>query len=208
MNVVLLSSARRTTSEAALSIRDQLGLTDRPEVVVDLVALHRPGRPLPGVRCLVLSPRVVAGRRAEAVPAAPLPARVLVPPGSLGRTTPPDELDADDSPEGMARVAHGLRWRARRAKQSVGAHPAVRRVSSSTKVRRVRSALAPLGPSSGYAVAAMASREVQALVADADVVVALDAHTYRAAWLLARRHPGPDVVVGAAAARQAAARRA
>ena len=37
----------------------------------------------------------------------------------------------------------------------------------------------------------------------ADVVVALDADTYRAAWLLARRYPAPDVVVGAAAGKQA-----
>jgi hypothetical protein len=207
VNVVLLSSARRTTTDAALSVRSQLGLTGRPEVVLDLVALHRPGRPLPGMRCIVLTPRVIAGRRAVAVPAAPLPADDLAAPVSGDPSVRQAEPGTPPRREGFARVAHGVRWRARRARATAGAHPAVLRISSSTKVRKVRSALRPLDRSSGYAVAALVSREVHSLVADADVVVALDAHTFRAAWLLARRHPGPAVVVGAAAGKRAAALR-
>jgi hypothetical protein len=56
-------------------------------------------------------------------------------------------------------------------------------------------------------MSALTSPAVQVLVAGADVVVALDATTHRAAWLLARRHLGPDVVVGTSAGKQAVARR-
>lgn len=216
MNVVLLSSARRTTPDAALSIREQLGLAGRDDVVIRLVALHRPGRPLPGMETLVLDPKVLARGRVLTVPAAPLPAEGRTGPATEDLSATPAEAavataDAPVAPAaprtGVAKVVHGVRWRARRAKRQVAAHPQVKRVASSTKVRKVRSAVKPLGPASGFAVAALAAREVQPLVRDADVVVALDANTYRAAWLLARRHPGPDVVVGAAAGKQAAERR-
>ena len=85
---------------------------------------------------------------------------------------------------------------------TVKSHPTVARVRNSTKVRKVTNAVVPGGPSARFALTTMRARNVQAVVADADVVVALDANAHRAAWLLARRHAGPDVVVGTAAGRR------
>lgn len=59
-----------------------------------------------------------------------------------------------------------------------------------------------------FALASVRSRTVNDMVGTADVLVPVDARSQRAAWLLARRHGGPDVVVTlAAAARAVAARR-
>lgn len=102
-----------------------------------------------------------------------------------------------------ASLAHALRWRANRVRLNLLRHPTVLRVRGSTKLRRARKAVLPDSLSSRYAAACLTSREVNELVAGADVVVAMDAHTHRAAWLLARRHPRPDVVVGLAAAQRA-----
>lgn len=213
MNVVLLSSARRMSGEAAVSAREQLGLADRPDVVPTLVTVHRPGQGLPGVDTLVIRSGATGRGRALSVPAGPLTTTDPVEAASLGAadasaitsTGPAGTPSAPAQRQGAARVVHAVRWRSRRAKRALAAHPTARRVARSTKVRRVRSAVAPLGSAGGYAVAAMASAQVQSLVARADVVVALDADTYRAAWLLARRHPGPAVVVGLAAGKQAVA---
>jgi hypothetical protein len=114
-------------------------------------------------------------------------------------------------------VAHALRWRTNRARLAMRRHPAlsrvvgpgglrrhptVARVLGSTKLRRAGKAVVPDSLASRYAAACLVSRDVNELFAQADVVVAMDAHTHRAAWLLARRHPGPDVVVGLAAAQR------
>ena len=117
-----------------------------------------------------------------------------------------------------AGVAHALRWRTNRARLAVRRraavarrglgsspvrnHPTVARVLGSTKLRRARKAVVPDTHVSRYAAACLASREVHQLVDRADMVVAMDARTHRAAWLLARRHPRPDVVVGLAAAQR------
>lgn len=221
MNVVLLASARRTTPEAALAVREQLGLADRPDVALSLVTVHRPAAGLPGMDALVIGTGARARRRALRVPAAAsaAPTAALDPTASVDTD---EQAPADPSPatpvvtapapaaaprRGTHRVAHAVRWRARRARRTVAAQPVVQRAGRSTTVRRVRTALSPLGPAGSYAVGALASGPVQTLVAGADVVVALDADTHRAAWLLARRHPGPDVVVGAAAGHQAIAAR-
>nr|HMM95708.1 hypothetical protein [Phycicoccus sp.] len=73
MNVVLLSSARRTSPEAALSVREQLGLAGRGDVVLRLVTRHRPSAPLPGIETLVLVPTATSPGRVLDIPAADLP---------------------------------------------------------------------------------------------------------------------------------------
>lgn len=210
MNIVLLGSARRMTPEAAVSARDQLGLADRPDVVPSLVTVHRPARGLPGIDTLVIRAGATGRGRVLAVPAGPLTTSDPVEAAAAeADDAAPVAATAPAAPaaprQGAAKVVHAVRWRSRRVKRAVAAHPTAQRVARSTKVRRVRSAVAPLGNAGGYAVGALASAQVQSLVARADVVVALDADTYRAAWLLARRHPGPAVVVGLAAGKQAVA---
>lgn len=75
------------------------------------------------------------------------------------------------------------------------------------KVRKVARAARSGGASLRFAVVALGSRQIQQVVAEADVVVALDPESHRAAWLVARRHRRPDVVVGAAAGKRVIAAR-
>lgn len=56
-----------------------------------------------------------------------------------------------------------------------------------------------------FALATTRSRSVNDLFGAADVVVPVDARSQRAAWLLARRHSGPEVVVTLPAAARAVA---
>ena len=97
---------------------------------------------------------------------------------------------------GAARAAHALRWRANRARLTVVRHPVAQRVSGSTKVRKVRHALTPGGLATHFALGCAQSDAVRRAVAGADLVVALDQNSHRAAWMLARRVAGPEVVVG------------
>ena len=81
-------------------------------------------------------------------------------------------------------------------------HPRLDRLRRSTKVRKVLKAGRSGGASLRFALTTSSASAVQQVVARADVVVALDAESHRAGWLLARRHPGPDVVVGTAAGKR------
>ncbi|HEX6916875.1 MAG TPA: hypothetical protein VF140_02280 [Phycicoccus sp.] len=209
MNVVLLSAARRCTPETVGAWREQLGVVDAADVSLALVALHRPGHALPWVDTIVLGKLSSRGRtqRLAAAPAGSAAPDGAVAPAAALAAQAPQAAPAPVQREGVHRLVHGVRWRYRRARRAATTHPLARRVAGSTKVRRIRSAVSPLGPASAYSIGALAAPGVHALVAGADVVVALDADTYRAAWLLARRHPGPDVVVGTAAGKQAIARR-
>lgn len=101
------------------------------------------------------------------------------------------------------RVAMALRWRVRRARRVLRRHPLLLRVRSSTRLRRLRQQALPGTLADQYAVACLRAAPVREAVARADVVVAMDANTYKAAWLLARRHPGPTVVAGLAAGKRA-----
>ncbi len=64
------------------------------------------------------------------------------------------------------------------------------------------------GISTRFGLAAATSRRVRALFRGMDLAVPMDTGSHKAAWLLARREAGPDVVVSPdAAARRLAARR-
>jgi hypothetical protein len=225
VNVVLLHTGRPMRVDQVAEARHQLrtDATDRLAVV----SWHRPATVLPIDHHVLV--RTVGGSR----PLPVLDAEPDVEPAeleddastglALGPGGPEEESAAtfedDDAPPQAAprstaaklrpaSVAHALRWRANRARLTVRRHPTIVRVIGSTKLRRARKAVIPDTLASRYAAACLASREVNELVAQADVVVAMDAHTHRAAWLLARRHPGPDVVVGLAAAQRSLAARA
>jgi len=101
---------------------------------------------------------------------------------------------------GARRVGHALKWRANRLRLTLQRHPVAQRIGGSTKVRRLRGAVTPGGLATHFALGCAQSPAVRRAVAGADLVVALDQNSHRAAWLLARRIAGPEVVVGIPAA--------
>lgn len=219
MNIVLLHTGRPMRVDQVAEARHQLAAGS--DAHLSVVSWKRPAQVLPVEQHLQV--RTLGGSRSLAV----LDAEPDVEPaeleddGSSGLALGPggpEEESADTFEDGDAAddsgprftsatftpagVAHALRWRANRARLAVRNQPLVSRVIGSTKLRRARKAIVPDSLASRYAAACLVSREVNDLVERADVVVAMDAHTHRAAWLLARRHPGPDVVVGLAAAQR------
>jgi hypothetical protein len=219
VNIVLLHTGRPMRVDQVVEARHQLRTDDDARIA--LVSWHRPAQVLPVDQHVLV--RTVGGSHVLPVldAAPPVESAELEDDGAIGlalgpggpEEEPAAAFEADDDPGAVAprtmaaklrpaSVAHALRWRANRARLAVRRHPTVSRVIGSTKLRRARKAVVPDTLASRYAAACLASREVNELVAGADVVVAMDAHTHRAAWLLARRHPGPDVVVGLAAAQR------
>jgi hypothetical protein len=206
VNIVLLTTARGARPSTVATLRDQLGVTGRDDITLGVVSLHVPRRPLPVATTLVVGPDPTVRRHARELPPAPPGADPTADDDDVtweDAATAEAEAGAPVSPRpiggNLARVRHGLKWRVGRVRLAVRAHPAARRVRQSTKVRRLRHAVTPGGPGTKYAVAALRARNVGDLVAAADVVVALDTNTHKAAWLLARRHQRPAVVVGAPA---------
>lgn len=181
--VVLLATSRGQRPSAFATALDQLGVLDRSDVEVAVVGLHPATGPLPVTRHLVVGARAAVDGAAQELPTAGLaaardalaPAAAPAPAAGGAATTP--------APAAPPRGAVDRLRRVRRLRQLV---------------RRV----APGTASSVYAAACLRSPAVRGLVRDATVVVALDVHTYRAAWLLARRYPGPAVVVGEGAGRR------
>ncbi|GAA4110106.1 hypothetical protein GCM10022415_03620 [Knoellia locipacati] len=111
-----------------------------------------------------------------------------------------DQGDGATRRTGARRVGHALKWRANRLRLTVQRHPVAQRIGGSTKVRRLRGAVTPGGLATHFALGCAQSPAVRRAVAGADLVVALDQNSHRAAWLLARRIAGPEVVVGIPAA--------
>ena len=199
MKVVVLSSARRTTPEG-LSLAAPAARHRRRSRGADHRRPAHEARAAPaGDPALVARPLAAIRRRAEVVPAGPGFLRDAVQPGIVDDAD--DDVDGPPPPAPLTaravpgRLAHGVGWRVRRARAAVGRHPVARRVSGSAKVRAVRR-LAPDRTSATFTATTLLAREVNDAVATADLVVALDRNTHQAAWFLARRHPGPDVVVG------------
>lgn len=65
----------------------------------------------------------------------------------------------------------------------------------------MRNRLAP-SVSIGFAASCLRAGKVHDMVRDADLVVALDAASQRGAWTLAKKVPGPHVVIGIPAAKR------
>lgn len=229
MKIVLLSTGRGLRPDFILELRASLGLHDSDKL--SLVAWQRSGVPLPLSRHLVIGPHLGVGGRAtdqrvqlhaltpaplEATPAmgGPEPDRAVSHPTGSD-TTGPDTSGSDTALSNAAlskahplkarplvlnprRVVRAVAWRARRLKRSTSRLAAIRR---HPRFRRVRGRLSP-GISLSFAGNCLQARKVHDLMREADVVVALDTASHRGAWTLAQKVPGPDVVIGVAAARR------
>lgn len=226
MKVVLLTTARSQRPSTLATLKAQLGVRPGDGTELTVVGWYRPKRPLPVHRNLLVGPDFNVRRFARVLPVGDPnsePEPELEDEGLATAGTSPlepddrDSVDADgDQDDELVtrpvvplgpiydprRVVKAVSWRARRTRRAVRRHPTVVRVRNSTKLRKLRNKVAPGGLGSRYAVACLRARNVQDEVASADVVVALDANTYRAAWLLARRHPAPAFVVGTAAGKR------
>jgi hypothetical protein len=209
VKVVLLTTARGQRPATIATLKEQLGLVPEDGTEVGFISWYYPKRPLPVQTHLVVGPDFTVARHARILPVAE---------PSLG---PEDEGGDDDAPPLTAesagtdasaaplapvyhpkRVAKALTWRANKARLAVRGNPTVARVRNSTKLRKLRNKVAPGSLGSRFALACLQARNVRAEIDSADVVVALDANTHRAAWLLARRHPDPAFVVGTAAGKR------
>lgn len=111
------------------------------------------------------------------------------------------------------RLAHGLRWRGNRLRRQTRRRYRRGRAQVAAvgelPSRAVRSVLRLRGSGvpNEFALAVWGSKEAARLFAGADVVVPVDELSQRAAWVLAQRVEGPDVVVTFHAATRVIARR-
>ena len=96
------------------------------------------------------------------------------------------------------RVRQAAGWRLRRLKRAASIRTRLRR---NPQFRRARNRLSP-GASLGFAASCLRAGTVHGMARDADLVIALDTASHRGAWILAKRVPGPDVVVGIPAAQR------
>jgi hypothetical protein len=136
-------------------------------------------------------------------PSAALPmdrALLVGPPVALSARAEP--LPVDTSPR--AAVGAGESNAAAAEPPPDGALPSAR----GGRLRRIVTKVAPGVLGSRFALSCLRKRDVRGEMADADVVVALDAQTYRGAWLLARLHPAPAFVAGTGAGRRVIEERA
>lgn len=218
MKILALTSLRGLRPATIQDFVEDLGLDDDDELA--LVSWHTASEPLPLLTHVAIGPRPLISM-SRLVPGDP----ATVPPhwtwgGTLGATpagsvgdeeaTTTGDAGLDSGPTASEPVpaapASGLRaaltdpaalkrallWRVRKLKRGPG--------------RKIIAAL-PGRLQDTFALAALRSPHVRTLFADADVVVSMDVHTHRAAWLLARRHSGPAVQAGAPGGRVAIAER-
>ncbi len=94
------------------------------------------------------------------------------------------------------RLRAAAAWRARRLKRAASIRTRIRR---HPQFRKVRNRLSP-SASLGFAASCLRARTVHSMTRDSDLVIALDTAAHRGAWILAKRVPGPDVVIGVPAA--------
>lgn len=212
MKVVLLTTARGQRPATIATLKEQLGLVPEDGTEVSVVSWYYPKRPLPVRSHLLVGPDFTVSRHARILPVSDVSEDAEdAEDESTGADTGVPSAEPASTNETAAalgpvyhpkRVAKAVTWRANKARLAVRRNPTVARVRNSTKLRKLRNKLAPGSLGSRYALACLRARNVRAEVDAADVVVALDANTHRAAWLLSRRHPDPAFVVGTAAGKR------
>ena len=101
------------------------------------------------------------------------------------------------------RMRKAVTWRIRRLRKTARTQAASRLAGARAHpgFRKVRNRLAP-SVSIGFAASCLRAGKVHDMVRDADLVVALDAASQRGAWTLAKKVPGPHVVIGIPAAKR------
>ena len=218
MKIVLLSTGRGLRPERIEELRARLGLL--PSDRMCLVAWQRSGSPLPVDRHLVVGPHLLigGGRGTDQKVQQPAPLDALREASALEKGTAVDEGSAveEGAPanalvseaaaartrEKLAtamlpvwhprRVRSAVAWRVRRLKRRVSLRKRIRR---NVQLRRIRNQL-PSGASLGFAASCLWAGKVHNMTRAADIVIALDTPSHRGAWTLAKRVPGPDVVIG------------
>ena len=206
MKIVLLSTGRGLRPERIEELRVRLGLL--PSDRMCLVAWQRSGSPLPVDRHLVVGPHLLigGGRGTDQKVQQPAPldalqeasaveegasANALVSEAAAARTR--EKLATAMLPVWHPRrVRSAVAWRVRRLKRRVSLRTRIRR---NVQLRRIRNRL-PSGASLGFAASCLWAGKVHNMTRAADIVIALDTPSHRGAWTLARRVPGPDVVIG------------
>jgi len=136
------------------------------------------------------------------------PEEALVPQAALPTSEPVSDAatarDRQEQTMAMLPVWHPRRvrqaagWRLRRLKRAASIRTRLRR---NPQFRRARNLLSP-GASLGFAASCLRAGSVRGMARDSDLVIALDTASHRGAWILAKRVPGPDVVVGIPAAQR------
>lgn len=230
MKVVLLTTARSQDPTMLATLKAQLGVFPDDGVEVSVISWHRPRRPLPVTTNLLVGSDVTFSRSARVLDVAdPWVTEDL---GELDDLGGPDAPGSDHSPgsadslslpepsvrardagtpqpvSDLSRVSQARGRRANAVWLAIWDNPTVSRVRNSTKLRKARNKVAPGLLGSQFAAACLRARNVRQEVDAADVVVALDANTHRAAWLLARLHARPAFVVGTAAGKRVLLERA
>lgn len=209
MKIVFLSTGRGLRPPFINDLRAKLDLHDRDTIC--LVSWQRPRAPLPVNRHLVLGPNLrLAGSLATVQRVQRRPdllalnaQRALAQSQSASGPSPADNHSTHLTHLPLyhpRRIRQAISWRIRRLRRS--AQTSARLVHISTpRLRKARSAITP-GVSLAFATSCLRARTVHDMTRDADIVIALDAASHRGAWTLARRVPGPDVVVGVPAAKR------
>jgi hypothetical protein len=130
--------------------------------------------------------------------------------GISARSTPSSQVSRGLGPiYSPTRLRKAAAWRLRRLRRAVrrfsrgtvgrrGLLGLVYRMRNLPRVQRLRANMV----ATRFAVALTRDAQIRKAAQDAIVVVATDGNSHRAAWLLARRVPGPEVVIGLPAARR------
>jgi hypothetical protein len=230
MKIVILSTGRGLRPEFITEIRAKLGLL--PSDDLSLVAWQRSGSPLPVDRHLVVGPHLLVGGGRGTDQKVQRPASLAakgqatvheestavdentavrngsaiereVPASSPGAEAATDRPHDEQATAVLPvwhprRVKQAAAWRARRLKRAMSLRTRIRR---NAQYRRIRNRLSP-GASIGFATSCLLAGKVHDMAREADLVIALDTPAHRGAWTLAKKVPGPDVVIGIPAAKR------
>lgn len=216
MRVVLFNAGRGTGADHVVELRRQLKLRDGDDLV--WISHYLPAEPLPVARHLVLGPSLTRLAVAREVPTAPRERRHRKDHRHTGpepdRRHSPDESSSPASRRSWSRrtrdggvyLVKGTRnvirrnWRPLKTKLYASDNAAVNAVVDTVQLVVPRRA-------QRFGLAAYRSQSVVDEVNLADVVVASDSPSIPAVWLVGRKCPGPQLVVGPEAARRVIKRR-
>jgi len=218
VKVVFLSTGRGLRPPFISELRANLDLQDCDTVC--LVSWQRPRAPLPVNRHLVVGPHLrIAGTLATVQRVQRRPDLLAL---NAQKARSRNQSDSGPAPAGNhpthpthlthlpvyhpRRIRQAIAWRLRRLRRSALASGRLVEIRAHPRFRRARNQTTSV-VSLGFATSCLRARKVHEMTRDADLVIALDAASHRGAWTLARKVPGPDVVIGIPAAQRVLARR-